>query len=175
MIYCPIVQHKNMKKNIVKSTPVGYKLLKVITTEFSFNGPKKPFTYAPGSVNYNVLPKVGLNPDLSQVIVTLEIAGNIKHTEEEFFKTSSTFIFEVEDMEELIKWEDKKPVFKDSAQEISLFCAMIGIAYSTCRGIVMEKGARTILQSDILPLVNPMIFINKNSLKFKSKSKTAAK
>lgn len=164
-----------MKKNIVKSRPVGYKLLKVITTEFSFNGPKKPFTYIPGSVNYNILPKVGLNPDLSQVIVTLDIAGNIKDTEEEFFKTSSTFIFEVEDMKELIEWEDKKPVFKDSTQEINLFSAMIGIGYSTCRGIIMEKGARTILQSDILPLVNPMIFINRNSLKLKPKSKKAAR
>jgi hypothetical protein len=155
-----------MKKSDSMNPPdatssVPYKLLKVMTTDFNYSGPKKQFEHKPNMVNYEITPSVAMNPDLNQFIITISLMGKITSTDEKFFSAASTFVYEIGGLQSLIKVneDDRTTVFGDQKIENQIISTLIGTSFSTMRGIIMEKGAGTILQIEFLPIINPMVFI----------------
>lgn len=139
---------------------IQFKLIQIITTEFGFTQIVKKFEKTAVSVNYNIEPKIGFRLELSQMIVTLEVTAMIISTKESFFKASSTFVFEIANINDIVqKSSDNVLSFKDVNQKKPFIASLIGIAYSTMRGIIIEKGSGTILQTEFMPLIDPNVFI----------------
>lgn len=147
---------------------IEYKLTGIFTSKFNFNNPVKSFIAKPGISNYNIDPKVGCNIDTNQFFVILNISSKIVETDETFFNSSTTFLFEMNNLKDIIeKNENNLVIFKHKEQEERTLLSLISISYSTMRGIILEKGSGTILQTEILPIIDPNVFIKKKELEKK--------
>jgi len=145
-----------------KSKPIiEYRIAGVILDKFHFNTLSKVFEPKHGAplANYNIMPTIGFTIDKNEAFVSIGIIGTIKETGEEFINASCRFIFVVTNLKNLMENIDGKIHFKDKEVERALVPSLIGVSYSTTRGILLSRGAGTILQSEILPVVDPNIFL----------------
>lgn len=142
-----------------------YKITNVIIDRFNYNSLTKIFKPEPGEslVNYNIVPNAGFIVDKNEAVVTISINGSIKSTNEEFVNISVRFIFEVKNLKDFVEEVGGKITFMEKSNEKNLLASIVGVSYSTMRGILITKGAGTILQTELLPVLDPNIF-------FKSKS-----
>jgi hypothetical protein len=147
------------------SDKIEFKLSQILSLDFSYRQLTIPFEQASGGVNYNVTPNIAVSLERNEIIVTMSVVGTLTQTKEDFFNASTRFIFLLQNLSSILgKKEDNTVQFKDKVQEKNLITSLIGISYSTLRGMIIEKGSGTILQMEFLPLVDPQIFL-KNNLK----------
>jgi len=65
------------------------------------------------------------------------------------------FTYKVENLEELIQIIDEH-----KSLDKTLHMSLLGIAFSTARGMILTRGANTILKDAYLPIVNPSALLN---------------
>lgn len=142
-------------------SPIQFRIVNINTIQSEYNQPKA-FEYIEGQghVNFNVDPKVGFKVDSDLAFVTLNITASIIPTKEIFFKTSIVFTFAIVDLKNIIVEKENKILhFKHKTQEDALILPLISISFSTARGIIMERYSGTVLQAELLPIVDPKVFI----------------
>lgn len=148
------------KKTTTEAPPIEFKLIHVGVLDFAFNQIKKEFDPNSFPVGYHIDPKIGINIPMSHITVTLIITATIIPTKESFLKTTSLFVFEIAKINDIAEIGQNNTVaFKNIKDKKPFLASLIGISYSTMRGIIMEKGSGTILQSNFLPLIDPNTFI----------------
>jgi|GEM_PF-3794654 hypothetical protein len=150
------------KKQTTK--PFEYKLRSIVVNNFIYKVPKKPYTQMPaGNSNFNVDPKIRFSIDQNELALIMNVIGTIKETGEEFVNASALFIYHINNLNDFVNDEGGKTgvIFKDKKLEEHFIPTIIGICYSTMRGILIGKAADTILQTETLPVVNPRIFFKR--------------
>ncbi len=136
----------------VQVIPEKIHLTKITITNAQVNGPSE----ITGTLD-GVIMKVGAQSLFNQakackVILTIDLFKEHEVTEKEI-KANFTieFLLEVENIDDFI--------FQKSAEEFQLDSrlgsAIMGIVYSTARGIILTRTAGTALQGTILPVIDP--------------------
>ena len=135
-------------------------LKNVVITKYNYNLSVNPFNQLPGSSIFTINPLFAFTPDFNEIHVTINIIGKIKETTEIFIDATTLFIFGVANLKDFADYNEEKTniSFKDKNFEKMIVPMIIGVAYSTMRGILIAKGAGTILQVDFLPVINPQQF-----------------
>ena len=139
-----------------------YKFKSAVTIKFNYNLLKQPFSQMPlGNSNFNVNPKVGFSIVQNEATVQIDIVGTIKETNEQFIDASVIFTYEIKNLSDFLYTDDVKNTikFKDVKLEEYFIPTIIGVSYSTMRSILLAKGAGTILQTEILPVIDPHTFL----------------
>lgn len=143
-----------------------YTLLNMLTTKYEFVLSKENLD-TPDAIDYNIDPKVGFNVKDSLVFVTVTITASSKATRDKVMLIETIFTFSIKDLESFLekdpRTDNKSWKFKDNKDE-GILLTFISIAYSTMRGIVLEKSKGTILERHFLPIVDPRIFIKKQEV-----------
>ncbi len=70
------------------------------------------------------------------------------------------FTFEVDNLNELISQKEGQQYLDDT-----LHLSVMGIAFSTARGIIITRGAGTVLNDAYLPIVNPATLLKTQVIK----------
>ncbi len=112
------------------------------------------------SFNYNTQTKADTINKLIFIQLKIEIAVDISENRKKINVGSFEFGFtyRVENLEELIQVsEEQKSLDK------VLHMSLLGIAFSTARGIILTKAANTIISEAYLPIVNPATLIGPNN------------
>jgi hypothetical protein len=89
------------------------------------------------------------------VHLKIDIQADLKEKKTTAGSFEFGFTFEVENLNELITEIEGKQSLDDT-----LHFSVMGIAFSTARGIIITRGAGTILNDAYLPVVNPATLLN---------------
>lgn len=155
------IKEKTPQINELVKTP-QLNILSAIITKFNYGITTIPFEHKAGAINYNVDPAVGFNLEMNQANVDIEIIAKVVSTDEEFFTCAIAFIYGIPDLKNIIEINTENIIiFKNKALEGYVVQSLIGVSYSTLRGIIMEKCSGTILQTNLLPVINPATFLRK--------------
>ena len=146
--------------NIKKSISVDWKFKSVVILKFNYTLLTKPFKQVHGCSIFNISPKLAFDVGANEVHITISIVGKIRETDEIFIDASTLFIYDVRNLNDLVSVNKDKTIvsFKDKGVEKQIVPLMIGVSYSTMRGIMIAKGGGTIMQVELLPIVNPQQF-----------------
>jgi hypothetical protein len=147
-------------ENLNVSQGLHWGLKNVVITKYNYSMSTKPFNQVPGSSIFTINPLFAFTPNFDEIHVTINIIGKIKETNEIFIDATALFIFGVSNLKDFADYNEEKTniSFKDKNFEKMIVPMIIGVAYSTMRGILIAKGAGTILQVDYLPIINPQQF-----------------
>lgn len=102
-------------------------------------------------VNFLIDLKIHLDPKLKRILLELFIKASNKKNQEAFASFETETIYEFLDFE----------IFNDNGEykiPQELTTTLVSIAYSTSRGALLLTGKGTILEKEILPLINPNDF-----------------
>ena len=112
------------------------------------------------SFDYTTQTKADTNNKLIFIQLKIEIAANVSEEQKKVNAGNFEFGFtyRVENLEELIQVNDEQK----SLDKI-LHMSLLGIAFSTARGIILTKAANTIINEAYLPIVNPATLMGQNN------------
>ncbi len=145
-----------------KSALLRYSLSTIRERRLLLNAPTKPFDPdAKQVVDYNINPTVQFHLEKEELIIVMDTTAVIKETQEELMQIEVMFGFEIKDLRNLIapSGPDQKYGFKNP-EHAKIFPVLIGLSYSTLRGIVLEKTRGTLLTKNFMPVVDPNLFVN---------------
>ncbi len=129
-------------------------------TDQYLDNPVNPASF---KVGYSQDTSVGMDDKRLRVRLNIDLKG-IDETENEvgiFAEYGIEFQVEVENLEEFFEVIDNEPKFSSI-----LGGTIMGILYSTARGIIIERTQSTFFRGVILPVINPSLLIegiSKNS------------
>jgi hypothetical protein len=149
---------------VTERKPISYKLLNINTYKFIFSFPPKILEDGANElVNFSFDPKIMFNIKEDFILIKFTIKANIKQNEEYIMEIETNFIFKVENLKDYVVTKKTTTEFKDE-KDLPFLASIIGLSYSTMRGIILEKCKGTILEQNILPAINPMTFINSKKI-----------
>jgi hypothetical protein len=140
-----------------------YGLISILNLKYIYNLPIKKFDSEKIKeiVNYRVKPGIHLRLDRDNIIIRVDVQAVIKDTDEMVMNIITDFAFHVPElnkhMEQREKDGNKYMAFKKPINN-GLYTLLIGVSYSTMRGILTEKVKGTPLDTTFLPVVDPHIF-----------------
>lgn len=105
------------------------------------------------SFDYSAQTKADIVNKLILIQLKIDISASLANAEVSDFKAGSFefgFTYRVENLDELIQEIDNH-----RALDKTLHMSVLGIAFSTARGIIISLAADTILAEAYLPIVNP--------------------
>ena len=139
--------------------PLAYRLMRVNTEKFVFELPHEKFEIKSLElINYHVDPKVMFDVEGAFIIIKCIIKANVIETEEVVMEIETYFKFSVENLADYVVTKGNNTEFKDY-KDNQFLGLLIGVAYSTMRGIILERLRGTFIESQFLPVINPMYFI----------------
>ena len=105
-------------------------------------------------VDLNATPEFNLDEDSIRFRLNIIIDGynEDKIKIEVSGKYCIDTVFKVDNLDEFVKWDEKKENF--SVDE-NIIATIAGISYSTSRGIVLDRTQGTEFKGVILPVINP--------------------
>lgn len=136
-----------------KSIPISviFKLSGIKIDQFSLKEPQKKFDQNKDSiVNYQInctIPHKIINKNL---LVLIKVIAIIIETEEILLEIQTGFQFEIDSI-------NNKPLsqIKEIKLPEDLVTTFVSISISTIRGIIFERAKGTVLQNQLMPVVNP--------------------
>lgn len=152
-----------------ESNLLQYGLSSILTVKYNYILATKKFNDELSElVVYNVLPHVSFNIEHENIIVKIEANAVVKETNEKIMEIETAFAYKIPELKshvhEVTNDGKKAFEFKDS-KNAGLFTVLIGVSYSTMRGIVIERNRGTFLENIYLPIINPSIFTKKQEIK----------
>lgn len=136
------------KTNLIIDTEKIH-LIKVITDEFFIESAVSKLK----EIDIKMGQKTMHNLQNSTVKITLSIDLSVQHCNIANFLNDSFFY--IENLSDYIVGDGKKVEFNGS-----FIATLISIAYSTFRGILLEKCKDTVLKDFSLPIINPNKLLN---------------
>ncbi|MEO9884411.1 MAG: hypothetical protein ABJR05_09910 [Balneola sp.] len=134
-----------------------FNLASIKTLSFSIREPKdlKNATDLNYEINYDFIPKIGIDFDDKKVKIVLDVNGTIQNTDELLLDSSVEFIFSIHNLEDLISKKKDGFEIKDSQWTV----VILSVALSTLRGIIFAKSEGSFLQKKPIPVIDPNKFI----------------
>lgn len=128
---------------------------KITAIKFLVDGPQEFVVEKIQGFNITSEVRLGFNIEskLAKAVLNFKITTDSKNenTEETICQLLYDFFFRIENLDELAcQEEDKSITLKDGIGGV-----LAGLAYSTLRGILIEKLAHTPLKDFILPVIDP--------------------
>jgi len=140
------------KKN--KST-VSFRLAGIVVGDWRQKGIVSSELEENEMVTYTTHPQFRLLAERREVMVLMRIRGVSSISEQEICHLEFSTIFEIsEGFNEIYNEETKKGELGPD-----LSATLIGITYSTARGIIYERSKGTFLEYHLLPVVDPYRFV----------------
>lgn len=142
----------------MSASPLEPEKIQIATFKITKGQINSPFEFDVTKVeghSYNLELNLGFNLQdkliKADFSVSVETKSNEKNTEEASGAFSFSYVFKVENIDELTSLEKEETVMMHPA----LGNAIASIAYSTSRGILLTRFQGTALSSFILPVINP--------------------
>ncbi|MEJ7646167.1 MAG: hypothetical protein WKF87_16345 [Chryseolinea sp.] len=134
-------------------------MIKASCLSFSVNNSKPEQLIDGFSFDYTTKTKVDIDNTLLFIQLKIDISAAIAGDEAKHKAASFDFGFtyEVDNLEQLIQ-----DVEGHRELDRTLHMSVLGIAFSTARGIILTKAANTIIQDAYLPIVNPSHLLDPN-------------
>lgn len=132
---------------------VNIRLENVIIDNFSIKNPNHPTTNkSKGFVNYEFKFQFHIDEKINILIIQLLTDAIVKETEETILTSKISFHFKVSEINKVIKTNDETKELKIASDLLHM---LINLIISTVRGIFIEKTKGTILQKELLPIIEP--------------------
>jgi hypothetical protein len=169
-----------MKKKITQLEPgslIKYKLSEIITNKFVFEAPKSQGAVGDivhYTVNYNINPTIKYNIKDDLILIAMSVTSILVEIEHVALDCETTFVYHAKELKTFLEYDEEKNNWRfiDVRHE-PLLTTLIAVSLSTMRGMLFEKCKGTLLESAIIPITNPAIFIKKGQSEPKEKrSKT---
>lgn len=116
----------------------------------------------PARTNVQIGQNTGLNLEKNLLVIKMEIILRGLNSEDSEVGLSARYLihfaFTVDNLKELVQVQDNT-----SNIDSRLGATVLGIAYSTARGIVVERTQGSFFNGAILPVINPSSLLNKSS------------
>ena len=143
----------------MENKPLAYRLMSVSTEKFMYTMPSKEFDIKKNVVvSYYVDPQLMFNVKEEHIIINCKIKCSILETQELIMEIETLYVFIVDNLGKYVVTKDTKTEFIDK-KNLAFLASLIGLSYSTSRGIVLEKCRGTIVETQVMPVINPMKFI----------------
>ena len=148
------------KQNKLEKNKIMYGLKSIRVNSFSIETPKQKVNEnEPVLYDFNVIPEIKYNLAENLILVALQGTVKIKQTSEKVLEINVAFIFAAKDLNSFILQNEKGIWdFKDKKDE-GLIITLLSISLSTLRGIIYEKTRGTIMDSVVMPVMDPSTFI----------------
>jgi len=150
-----------MKKSEEKTnTEISYGLNAIHTSKFSISLPKIKYNISGKELlDYSINPIVKFNVEKSLIVITIEVFAIIKETKERIMDAEIVFFYNAKDLKNYVVFNEEKKWSFINSKDIGLTVVLIGISFSTMRGILLERCRGTVLEAHPLPIVDPKIFL----------------
>jgi len=141
------------KFSAITETTIRFRLAEVNTYYFQQNPPLKPFDQNnPSLIDYNLNFALPNKIEDNRVSIICKIEALIKETLERIGEIQTEFKFEIDSINDKpIKSSEKIGIPQD------IITTFVSITISTMRGIMIEKFRGTLLQHQLLPVINPTV------------------
>lgn len=135
----------------MESKTIQYRLVNIDVSEFFLSNPKNKFsTKESNLVGYDFSANIAYNLELDHLIMSIGVRAKINETDEFIMNSIISFVYHVKNLSDSIKTDGKTKSIENKILELFL-----SISISTTRGIIFEKTRGSILQAEIIPIVNP--------------------
>ncbi len=109
---------------------------------------------------FETKPEVKLRSENHEVAILLSISAFFKESSERAYKVKFAMVYTIANYDDLLS-ENTGDVSKELAAERSLLIiTLLGMTFSTLRGILCEKFSSTIYRDKLLPVVDPTAMYN---------------
>ncbi len=148
------------KQAAINKNKIMYGLKSIRVNSFSIETPKKKVSEKePVLYDFNVVPEIKYNIGENLILVGLQGTVTIKETSEKVLEINVAFIYAAKDLGSfVVQNENGIWDFKDKKDE-GLIITLLSISLSTLRGIIYEKTRGTIMDSVVMPVMDPSTFI----------------
>lgn len=159
---------KSLKKPRLKKPAeiLKYDIRLIMGFQYSFVIPKKPFDFLKKEfLKYDVTPKIGVDGEKDIIGITLRIVGKIIETEEITLESEDVFEFNVPGLKNHVIINENRTWRFINSEHAKLLNVLMGITYSTMRGVLLERTRGTILETTFLPIIDPGVLVPQPTIK----------
>lgn len=147
-----------------KNELIQYNLQSVETQLFNFFGAGTE-TLRKDDIIHNIHPIVHFDVDNNRIVITMQIKTLIKATSALIVETELVFNYGIIDFSNYVT-QDANGIWKFiNERDKELIVLLIGISYSTSRGILLEKLKGSTLSNALLPIIDPHDFFKQQKKK----------
>ncbi|WP_419212628.1 hypothetical protein ACNR9Q_00530 [Maribacter sp. X9] len=144
------------------SKPKEYnlRLSKINVLDYSYNEKhisNKSFDEIIKNLLIDTKTTVDINEELKVIIIKLKIEFRLKDVLEVFFEILVETTFDLSPFEEIVKRDDAGNII---ITDDSITNTLLGLSFSTSRGIVFERLRGSILQGVVLPVIDPKMLLS---------------
>ncbi len=136
----------------MEETTFNLRLDNISVDNYSFKNPTKKFNIVKkGFVGFSFSFKFGVNFNSRNLEIKILLLGTIKETEEEILTSQVTFTYNIKELVDIVKIDDNSHEMSIPDEFLEV---LISLSVSTFRGIIYEKNMGTLIQNEIIPIVD---------------------